>query len=200
MFYFMKHPIDGCYGIKREGRVSVLSANIMLGIIILFFIINKYFCGFLLKNVREGYYDIFSDIGMIVLALALVTGCNYLMCTINDGEGKLKAIYCSFLYSLSPYIVFMPIIFCISHVVTYNEVFFVEFASLFMYVWIAVLFFLSIKEINNYSVKETVKIICLTAFTILIAVLLAFIIYVLWAQVFDFVQSIAGEVVYKIGS
>ena len=56
------------------------------------------------------------------------------------------------------------------------------------------------KEINNYSVKETVKIICLTAFTILIAVLLAFIIYVLWAQVFDFVQSIAGEVVYKIGS
>ena len=120
------HNVYDGSGIKREGRVSVLSANIMLGIIILFFIINKYFCGFLLKNVREGYYDIFSDIGMIVLALALVTGCNYLMCTINDGEGKLKAIYCSFLYSLSPYIVFMPIIFCISHVVTYNEVFFAQ--------------------------------------------------------------------------
>lgn len=200
MFYFMKHPIDGCYGIKREGRVSLASANIMLGVIIVFFIVNKYFCGFLLKTVREGYYDVFSDIGMIVIALVLVTGCNYLMCTINDGEGKLKHIYCSFIYSLTPYIVFMPIIFFISHVITYNEVFFVEFAYLFLFVWIAVLVFISIREINNYSIKETVKIIGLTVFTILIAVLLAFIIYVLWAQVFDFIQSIAGEVVYKIGN
>lgn len=75
-----------------------------------------------------------------------------------------------------------------------------EFAYLFLFVWIAVLVFISIREINNYSIKETVKIIGLTVFTILIAVLLAFIIYVLWAQVFDFIQSIAGEVVYKIGN
>ena len=56
------------------------------------------------------------------------------------------------------------------------------------------------EKINDYSVKDTFKIIGLTLFTILIAVLLAFIIYVLWTQVFDFIQSIAGEVVYRIGS
>lgn len=48
--------------------------------------------------------------------------------------------------------------------------------------------------------KDTVKIIGLTLFTILIAVLLAFIIYVLWSQVFEFLQAIVGEVVYRIGS
>lgn len=200
MFYFMRHPIDGCYGIKREKRVSLLSANILLTVGIVFYIINKYFCGFLFKTVREGYYDIFSDIGMIILALVLITGCNYLMCTINEGEGKLKAIYCSFIYSFAPYLVFMPFIFAISHVVTYNESFFVSFATLFMFVWIGILVFISIREINNYTIKETIKIIGLTLFTILIAVLLAFIIYVLGSQVFDFVQSIIGEVVYKIGN
>lgn len=200
MFYFMKHPIDGCYGIKREGKVSVTSANIMVGILILFFIINKYFCGFLFKMVREGDYDILSDAGMIVLALLLVTACNYLMCTINDGEGKLKHIYCSFVYSFAPYIVFMPIIYAVSHVVTYNEGFFVQFGTIFMVVWIAVLLFISIMEINNYNVKETFKIIGLTIFTILIAVLLAFIIVILWSQVFEFLQTIVGEVVYKIGN
>ncbi len=199
MFYFMRHPLDGCYGIKREGRVSVLSANIILVVGIIFYVINKYFCGFLLKTVREGSFDILSDVGILVIAFVLVTGCNYLICTINDGEGKLKDIYCSFIYSFSPYLVFMPFIFVISHVVTYNEVFFVDFATLFMYAWIAILFVISIREINDYSVKDTVKIIGLTAFTILIAVLLAFIIYVLWAQVFDFIQAIIGEVVYKIG-
>lgn len=200
MFYFMRHPIDGCYGIKRQNQVSVASANIMLVIGILFYIINKYFCGFLFKTVREGYYDIFSDVGLLLVALLLVTGCNYLMCTINDGEGKLKHIYCSFIYSFTPYLIFMPVIFAISHVVTYNEAFFVDFATLFMFIWIGILVFISIREINNYTVKETVKIIGLTVFTILIALLLAFIIYVLWAQVFDFLQSLFGEVVYKIGN
>ena len=200
MFYFMRHPIDGCYGIKKEGKVSLLSANIMLVVGIAFYVINKYFCGFLFKTVREGYYDIFSDVGMVLLALVLITGCNYLMCTINEGEGKLKHIYCSFIYSFAPYLVFMPLIFAISHVITYNESFFVSFAMLFMFVWIAVLVFISIREINNYTIKETVKIIGLTLFTILIAVLLAFIIYVLWSQVFDFISSIVGEVVYKIGN
>ncbi len=200
MFYFMRHPIDGCYGIKRQNQVSLTSANIMLVIGILFYIINKYFCGFLFKTVREGYYDIFSDVGLLLVALLLVTGCNYLMCTINDGEGKLKHIYCSFIYSFTPYLMFMPVIFAISHVVTYNEAFFVDFATLFMFIWIGILVFISIREINNYTVKETVKIIGLTIFTILIALLLAFIIYVLWAQVFDFIQSLFGEVVYKIGN
>ena len=136
---------------------------------------------------------------MVLIALILIVGCNYLMCTINEGEGKFRHIYCSFIYSFAPYLVFMPFIFALSHAVTYNEVFFVEFASLVMMVWIAVLVFLAVKEINNYTVKETFKIIFLTVFTIIIACLLAFIIYVLWAQVFDFLQSLIGEVVYRIG-
>lgn len=200
MFFFMKHPIDGCYGIRKEGRVSILSANLLLVIGIAEYIIQKYFCGFLVKTVREGKYDIVSDIGFIVLVLLLTVGCNYLMCTINDGEGKLKHIYSSIIYSFGPYLLIQPVIFVLSHVVTNNEIFFVEFGNLFMMTWIAVLIFLSIKEINNYSVKETIKIIALTAFTILIVCLLAFIIYVLWSQVFDFIQSIYGEVVYKIGN
>ncbi len=197
MFYYMRHPIEACYGVKRQGAVSVLSANILLTIMILFYIINKYFCGFLLKTVREGSFDIVSDIGVILLALLLAVICNYLMCTINDGEGKLKEIYCSLIYSFGPFIVFTPLIFALSHVVTRNEEFFVTFGRLFMFCWIAVLVFISIKEINDYTVKETLKIIGLTAFTILIVCLLVFIIYVLWAQVIDFIQQIPREVVYK---
>ncbi|MCR5155041.1 MAG: hypothetical protein K6B75_09365 [Lachnospiraceae bacterium] len=202
MFFFMKHPIDGCYGIKRQGMVSVTSANIVLALGIIFYIINKYFSGFLIKGttVKEGNYDIFYDAGTILIGLVLIVGCNYLMCTINDGEGKLKSIYCSFIYSFAPYLVITPVIFALSHVVTNNEIFFIEFGRLFMWTWVAILVFVSIREINNFKVSETFKIIGLTIFTILIACLLAFIVYVLWAQVIDFIQAICGEVVYKIGN
>ena len=199
-FYFIRHPIDGCYGIKREGRVSVLSANILLFIGILFYIVSKYFCGFLTKTVREGQFDVISDIGMILIALIAVVSCNYLMCTINDGEGKFKDIYCSLIYGFTPYLLLTPVIFIFSHIVSNNEIFFVHFGRFCMWVWIAVLLFISVQEINNYTVAETIKIILLTVFTILILALLIFIIYVLWSQVFDFLQSIFGEVVYRIGS
>ena len=200
MFYFMRHPVDGCYGIKREGKVSVLSANIILVVSIVFYVINKYFCGFLSKTVRDGSFDVLSDVGMIIIALLLIVSCNYLMCTINDGEGRFKDIYCSLIYSFTPYVILTPVVFLLSHVVSNNEIFFVHFGNLCMWVWIAVMIFISVQEINNYTVGETIKIILLTIFTILIVALLAFIIYVLWSQVFDFLQSIVGEVVYRIGS
>ena len=200
MFYFMRHPIDGCYGIKKQNRTSVLSANIVLVVGIIFYVVNKYFCGFLFKTVRDGEFDVLSDVGLILVALVLVVGCNYLMCTINDGEGKFKHIYTTIIYSFAPYLLFTPFIFLFGHVVTFNEQFFVTFAQLVMIAWVIVLIVISIMEINNYSFGETVKVIGLTAFTILIVILLAFIIFVLWSQVFDFLQSLFGEAVYRIGS
>jgi len=43
-------------------------------------------------------------------------------------------------------------------------------------------------------------VLALTVFTILILALLIFIIYVLWAQVVEFIIAIGGEVVYRIGN
>ena len=58
---------------------------------------------------------------------------------------------------------------------------------------------LGIKEVNNYTAKETAKVIFLTIFTVLILALIIFIIYVLWAQVFEFVSALFGEAVYRVG-
>lgn len=197
--YFIKHPIDGSYGVRWEGMASYLSANIILAIFIVFNIINKYFTSFLFKTVREGRYNIVSDIGSVILIFVILTACNYLVCTINDGEGSFKQIYCSFAYCLTPYIVIQPLVFIVSKVVTLNESFLVTFSEKLVLAWILVLIFIAIKEINNITVKETIKIILLTLFTALIFMLLVFIIYVLWQQVYDFVTAIGGEVVYRLG-
>ena len=138
-----------------------------------------------MKTVREGRYDLLSDIGVVLLVFLALTACNYLVVTINDGEGSFKQLYCAYAYCLTPYIIIKPFVIIISNMLTQNEVFVLQFANLFIEVWIVILLFLSIKEVNNYSVKETVKVILLTAFTILIAALLVFIIYVLMSQAID---------------
>lgn len=197
--YFMKHPIDGSYGIAREGRASWAAPSIILAIFTIEFIVNKYLCGFLQKTIREGRYEIFSDIGTILVVIVAVTACNYLVCTINEGEGTIKKIYTYFCYSLMPYVLLTPVIFVLSHVLTTNEQFLITLAQFVMIGWLLVLVVLAIKEVNNYTAGETFKIICLTIFTILIMALLIFIIYVLWAQVFEFISAVFGEVVYRFG-
>ena len=198
--YYMKHPFDASYGIAREGRASWSAPSILLVIFMVEYVINKYLCGFLQKNVREGRYDIFSDIGTILVVIVALTACNYLVCTINDGEGTIKKIYTYFCYSLLPYIMLTPVSFVLSHILTNNEAFLITLVEVVMYGWIIVLMILAIKDVNNYTAQETFKIICLTIFTILIVALLIFIIYVLWAQVFEFISAIIGEVVYRLGN
>ena len=198
-FYYMKHPIDGCYGVRWEGKASYLCANIIIMVYILFSIINKYFAGFLFKTVREGRYNIPSDIGSVIIVFFVLTACNYLVCTINDGEGSFKQIYCAFAYCLTPYIVLQPVIFILSRVVTNNERFLVTFTKDFMLAWIVVLIVVTIKELNNITVKATFKVIFLTLFAALIFILLVFILYILWQQVYEFVTGIGGEVVYRLG-
>jgi len=197
--YFMRHPIDGSYGIAREGRASWLAPTAILLIFTIEFVVNKYLCGFLQKTVREGRYELASDIGMIAIAIVALTACNYLVCTINEGEGTVKKIYTYFCYSLLPYIVFTPVNFVLSHILTNNEQFLITLVTDLIYIWVVVLVVLGIKEVNNYTGKETAKIIGLTFFTILIVALLIFIIYVLWAQVFEFISALFGEVVYRLG-
>lgn len=198
--YFMKHPIDGCYGVRRENKASFLCANLLIGAFILLNIINKYFCNFLYKGVREGRYDLITDIGSVLIIFIALVACNYLVVTINDGEGSIKQLYSAYAYCLAPYILIMPFTILIGRALTYNEVFLVEFADLFIKAFMIILVILTIKEINNYSVKETVKVIALTIFTILIAALLIFVIYVLCSQAIDFITSVGREAVYRVGS
>ena len=198
--YFMRHPMDGCYGVKKEGKNSWWCANILLCTFILISILEKYCSGFLVKTVREGRYDLITDIGKVLVIFIGLTACNYLVVTINEGEGFFKDLYCAYAYCLTPYIVIKPFVILLSNVLTYNEVFLITFANIIVWTWVVILILLTLKEINNFTVGETAKALAITAFTVLILTLLVCIIYVLFSQVIDFVITVVREVVYRIGN
>ena len=198
--YFMRHPMDGCYGVKKEGKNSWWCANILLGTFILISILEKYCSGFLVKTVREGRYDLITDIGKVLVIFIGLTACNYLVVTIHEGEGFFKDLYCAYAYCLTPYIVIKTFVILLSNVLTYNEVFLISFANIIVWTWVVILILLTLKEINNFTVGETAKALAITAFTVLILTLLVCIIYVLFSQVIDFVITVVREVVYRIGN
>ena len=197
-FFYMRHPIDGSYGIAREGRANWTAPCTILLLFVLETLCNKYLCGFLQKTVQDGRYEFVADVGAILLAVTAVTICNYLVCSINDGEGTLKGIFTYICYSLTPCVLLIPVCFLLSHVLTRNEEFLITLVRVLMISWSAVILVIGIREVNNYTAKETAKIILLTLFTVLILALILFILYILWAQVIEFVSAVTGEVSYRV--
>ncbi|MDQ0257370.1 tetratricopeptide (TPR) repeat protein [Evansella vedderi] len=194
----IRHPIDSFYSIKYENKTSILSSTIFIFLFFVLYVLEKYYSGFIFRTVEDGEFAIGTDFVMVFGVFLLVITCNYLVCTINDGEGKFQHIYSGFVYSFAPYFIIKPFVIIFSNILTFNEVYLLNFTNFFIYSWVAILIVIMIKEINDYTLKETIKIILLTMFTILIAVLLIFIVYVLVAQMLSFFVSIFNEGVYRI--
>lgn len=195
--YVLKNPSDGYYGIRREEKVSNLAAHLWLGIAFLIYIAGKYGSSYLYRTSMEGRFEIFDDLYFFFGVIFMLVISHYLVTSINDGEGRFKDLYQGFVYALGPYILIKPWLILLSHGLTYNEAFIIQFGNFFISAWSLIMIVLMIKYVNDYSAKETFKVIIYTLFTMLIGILVLFIVYVLLSQVIEFVQSIIGEVVYK---
>lgn len=196
-FQMLKNPYDTCYGIKREGRASWVSAAVVLVIFFIEYVLNKYFSGFLFRTMPDGVYELLNDVVMVFGVFLLLTICCYLVCTIREGEARFKDLVIGFAYALTPMLVFQPINLILSNVLTYNEEFFITLINFVSIGWTVLLVVLVIMYMNDYSFKQTLVTIIITAFTVLIMVALMFVLYVLVSQLIDFVVSVYGEVVYR---
>ncbi|WGS64616.1 YIP1 family protein [Marinitoga aeolica] len=195
--YILKNPFDAFYEIKRKNRISIYSALILYGYLFLLKIFEIYFKGYIFNNVNIYRINIFSEfIGLYTPILLLIIS-NYLISEINDGEGKLQHIIIGGVYSLAPYLIFYPFLIILSNFITYNEAFLINFPNFIIISWSLIILFIMVKEIHNYSVSETVKIIFLTLFMVFVIVIIAFIIFVLFTQEIDFIKSIIMELIVR---
>ena len=196
-FMMLRNPFDACYGIKREKRASIPAACVVVGLFFILYVLVKYFSGFLFSTVQQGKFELLRDAVMVFGAFLLLVTCCYLVCTINDGEASYKDISIGCAFALAPMLILWPIRLVLTNVLTFNEEFFISVLDVVAYGWTAVLIVLALMYLNDYTFRKTLWIIVLTLFTVLIAVALLFVLYVLISQIIDFVSSIYGEVVYR---
>lgn len=133
-----------------------------------------------------------------VLLIVLWNVANYLVSTISDGEGRVRDVVIGTAYCLFPYLLIALPVALISNLLTENEVFLYNFSLSLMWFWVGLLLVIMIKEIHNYSFSETIKNLLITLFTMVLFVLTAYILYVLFKQLFDFVMSIAQELRIRV--
>lgn len=196
---FLRNPIDSFYYIKRQRRVSVLSATILYIILYLEFLFMKYFTGFIFRGgITLEQINFGMEFILLFLPIILFIVSNYLVSTINEGEGRFSDIYIGTIYSLAPILVLLVPITLMSNVLTLNEYFLYIFFMQVMMGWSLIILFIMIKEIHAFEFWGTVRNIFTTIFCMFIIVLVCFIIYVLMDQVTDFVTAIIQEVILRV--
>jgi sugar lactone lactonase YvrE len=197
LFTYLKHPSDATYYIKRENKVGYLSATIILLIYFALYMIFIYSFGFLFNYRVIANINIVEEALKIFLPFVLFVFANYLIGSIREGEGRLKDIYVTTIFSLAPYFLSLPILVILSKGLTYNETFIIsliQFVSIFITV---IYFFFMVKETHFYNVKETVASIFLSFCTMVLMLLGAFIVYILLNELFKLIIDLIMEVYYR---
>lgn len=196
MVGMLKNPFDELYYLKKKKHGSVVSATVILGLAFIIYLVDMFGRSFSFQMVDPGSKSIFTvSVLFLIPAILWIIG-NYMISAINDGEGTFCNVYMATAYSLVPYVILTPIVIASTYALTLNESVIVHYLWAIALAWSLALLCISVKEIHNYSVKETVKIILLTLFFMIMAIIVCVILYLIGQQVVIFLQDIINEVTY----
>lgn len=195
LFRFIRKPVDSFYYLKQNERGSLLFALLIYVWIVIARVLTIYLTGFVFSPYTTPWeIRIETEIAYLVIPLVLWNIANYLIATISDGEGSLRQVIIGGAYSLFPYVLFAVPIALLSNVLTLNEVFLYSFSNQAIVLWSGIMLVIMVKEIHNFTVSETVRNILTTLFTMAMFMLSAYILYVLFSQLFEFIGAVVQEV------
>lgn len=194
-FRMMRHPIDIAYDIRISKQGTFISAAFYMALAFTIYLVNLMGKGFIYQFVRPEDMDLGSiSIGFIAIA-ALFIVCNYLVTSINDGEGSLKQIFMVVAYGLLPYMIALGLGTLLSHLLTFNEVFFLDFIRVTGPIVSVSIIFIGLMELHNYEFKEAVFSIFMTGLMMMVMIVMLLIVVIMGEQLYQFVISIIKEVV-----
>jgi hypothetical protein len=193
------HPLDTLYDLKFRRRSSYLSATIIYLLVTFLSVVMVIGPAFIFRTTNIESFSLIQHLGIVMGLMYLFVFSNYLISTINEGEGWFKDVYIGFAYALAPFIFLSLPIVLLSYGLTLYEVFIYEFVNFIMYGWTVLYLIITIKEVHGYSIKGLIKNILLTIFTVLLMILIIFVIYMLLYQVYDYVFGFIREVIQRVG-
>lgn len=197
-FYYLRNPADASFEVKRKNRVSPWSITIILLMYFGFYLYYIYSLNFLFNPRDLTLINLSEEIVTLLLPILLWVVANYLIGSIRDGEGRLKDVYATTVYSMSPFFLSLPFLTVMSNGMTFNEVFLYQFLLGVAIFLSAGYFFFMVKEIHFYNVKETFQSITISGFTMVMMLLSVFIVYILLNEILNLGIDITTEVSYRV--
>ena len=193
-----KKPKDVFYDIKFGLKIRTRTAWGLFIVFILINIFGDYFIrGYLFRstNVKDMNFA-FELLRWGLIILLFVIG-NYLVSTLQSGEGFFRDIFIGTMISFAPIILFKIPVDIISNFLTYNEGYLYQILNGLLWAWSFVNLIIMISQIHNYKLGEFILNVILTFLAVVIMVLLYLVFYILTMQFIQFIIGLFREGVYR---
>ena len=193
-----KKPKDVFYDIKFGLKIRTRTAWGLFIIFILINIFGDYFIrGYLFRstNVKDMNFA-FELLRWGLIILLFVVG-NYLVSTLQSGEGFFRDIFIGTMVSFAPIILFKIPVDIISNFLTYNEGYLYQILNGLLWAWSIINLIIMISQIHNYKLGEFILNVVLTFLAVVIMVLLYLVLYILTMQFIQFIIGLFREGVYR---
>lgn len=191
--YAALHPIDNAYGVRIGHFGSLASATLIYGIFFVIYVTLKIDSGFIYSTNIKNFSGIGNFVGFITIVILFTLG-NYFISSIKEGKGTIRSIYLVGAYSLAPALIILPFVILLSNVSTYDESFFINLALAGSIVWCCVNLVVALMEIHEYNFREILGNILMTLFSMVVAVIVLSLSYLMIGQIFGFVKEVYMEV------
>lgn len=194
----MRKPNDIFYDIRAKDEVSVRNAGIILVLSLCCVVASKYIYSYLFYSGYKELINTFDIVINILVLLVLYMLSNFLITSIFDGEGKFRHIFIGTIYAFAPFFIFAIPIAVFTNALTLNEIFLVQLCNVMMYLGVVILLLIMNIEVHNYRFNESLKVLILTLFTMLVIVIVGISLYALFNQLITFIYSIIKEVLVRV--
>lgn len=191
------HPGDVFSEVKLYKRGSVLIGSILIVLYYITAIVKETASGFLF---RSHVTSSFNSLMVLVQTLGVVlmwTVCNWAVCTLLDGKGKMREIFVVTSYSLVPLIISNIVYTVASNYIIINEAAFLSIFTTVMTLLTAFILITGMIKIHDYTFGEFVWTSILSVIGILIVIFLGIAVFILIQQTYSFILTIFRELVYR---
>lgn len=192
------HPIVAFQYIKKQrDRFNYVSIIILFFLIIAVRIFEIYFTHFPLSDIQSKDANIFLEIVKLFLPVLIWVIASYAITSILEGECQFREILMATAYSMVPYIIITVFLTLLSNILEAGQAGLYSTLQTGMWIWIVLLLLISLKEMNNYTLKQTILIAFLSLFTMVVICATSVLLFSIVSQFLDFVQEVLVEIRYK---
>ena len=197
--YVITHPADGYWDLIHAKRGSYAAANFLVILTLLVHIWKLHYTSFLFNNVNwEKEVNVLEEFATILLPLAVFCICNWACTTLFDGKGHLGDVYMGTAYALTPYVIIQIPLIILSNFVTKQEGAFYDVFSNISFIWTAVLLFMAMMMINQYSFGKTLLFTIITIFGMLVFIYILLLFFSMISQGVAYFVSLTREIMFRL--
>ncbi len=190
------HPMDGFCCIKADRDNFSYIPPIILSVLFLAVrIVSLFLMHYSVSAVEAYQVDVMVESAVLVAPVISWIVVHYAVTTISSGECKMREVYAGLVYAFVPYILLTIPIALLSHLYSQQSAGTITTLNNIVMAYCLFQVLISIKAMNDFSVKKTIGIVVVTVVGIILCWVLILLLYGLTGQLINFVINLLIEFV-----